>query len=82
MNVTEQYTDCLKALELGTPINLCPVFSLVKRLATLSRDRLLQTDDANKLDVFYVVYILSSGLIDDLSDLLNSLDCQWDSLPV
>ena len=28
------------------------------------------------------MYILSSGLIDDLADLLKSLDSSWDSLPI
>jgi len=27
-----------------------------------------------RLDTFYVVYILSAGLIDDLPDLLSSID--------
>jgi Copine len=82
MNVTEQYTDCLKELELGTPINLCSVFAMIKRLALLSKEQVLKSEDGNRLEVFYVVYILSSGLIDDLAELLTSLDCQWDSLPV
>lgn len=31
-------------------------------------------ENKGKLEIFYVVYILSAGLIDDLSDLLNSID--------
>jgi hypothetical protein len=30
-NVTEQYTECLKELELGTPINLCKVFEMIRK---------------------------------------------------
>jgi hypothetical protein len=36
----------------------------------------------NKLTSFYVIYILSAGLIDDLSDLLTLIDPEWDSLPI
>jgi hypothetical protein len=36
----------------------------------------------DKLEIFYVVYILSSGLIDDLADVLISLDPSWDKLPI
>lgn len=32
ISVTEQYTNCLKELELGLPINLSEFFKLVKRL--------------------------------------------------
>ena len=35
-NVTEQYTECLKQLELGTPINLCETFRTIKRMVTAS----------------------------------------------
>lgn len=34
------------------------------------------------MDNFFVIYILSSGLIDDLVDLLTLLDDSWDTLPV
>ncbi len=40
------------------------------------------SEDGNKLTSFYVVYILSAGLIDDLSDLLTLIDPEWDQLPV
>lgn len=42
----------------------------------------MESEGKNKLETFYVVYILSSGLIDDLADLLKSLDSSWDSLPI
>lgn len=35
-----------------------------------------------RLDTFYVVYILSAGLIDDLPDLLSSIDPLYESLPI
>ncbi len=38
MNVTEQYTECLKNLELGTPINLGEVFNKLKKIAEMSKE--------------------------------------------
>lgn len=35
------------------------------------------------LETFYVIYILSAGLIDDLQDVLSSLDDPtWETLPI
>ena len=42
----------------------------------------MESQGKNKLESFYVVYILSSGLIDDLADVLVTLDSSWDSLPI
>jgi hypothetical protein len=42
----------------------------------------MESEGKNKLEAFYVVYILSSGLIDDLADVLKILDTSWDSLPI
>jgi hypothetical protein len=67
----------LKELELGLPINLSEFFKLVKRIIS---KRLIEQKD--KLDNFFVIYVLSSGLIDDLVELLTYLDEGWDDLPV
>ena len=77
--VTEQYTECLKQLELSTPINLCETFKIIKRIVAASSDK---TTDKSKVENFFVFYILSSGLIDDLAELLTLLDSSWDHLPV
>ena len=39
-------------------------------------------ENDNRLSCFYVVYILSAGLIDDLGDVLSQIDSEWDSLPI
>lgn len=39
-------------------------------------------ENQNTLETFYVVYILSAGLIDDLQDVLSCLDSDWSHLPV
>lgn len=78
-NVTEQYTECLKQLELGTPINLCETFKNIKRIVTAATKT---ASDSSSIENFFVFYILSSGLIDDLADLLTMLDSSWDTLPL
>eukprot|EP00347_Sterkiella_histriomuscorum_P011703 403371431 len=78
--IDESYTKCLKSLELATPINLLPVFSLVKKLG--QNVRKIIDENNGRIDCFYVLYILSPGLIDDLPDLLETLDCSWDGLPI
>ena len=78
--IDESYTKCLKSLELATPINLMPIISFFKELGLSVR----KTIDENngRIDCFYVLYILSPGLIDDLADLLETLDPSWDGLPL
>lgn len=77
--MTEQYTECLKQLELGTPITLCETFKTIKRIVTASTKA---ASENNSIENFFVFYILSSGLIDDLADLLTILDSSWDTLPL
>lgn len=48
----------------------------------MSKDQCKWRPDGKKLENFYVVYILSSGLIDDLADVLTLLDASWDDLPI
>lgn len=78
--IDDSYNDCLKYLELATPIKLAPLFSLLKHLGLSIKKQFKETDD--KLTSFYVVYILSAGLIDDLSDVLTLIDPCWDSIPI
>ncbi len=75
--IDDSYSDCLKFLELSTPIKLSPLFSFLKSLGVS-----IKKANSSKLTTFYVVYILSAGLIDDLPDVLNLLDPIWDSLPL
>ena len=62
MNVTEVYTECVKSLELATPINLNQIFKMIKEIGLMAKEAIA----TNKLENFFVFYILSSGLIDDL----------------
>ena len=35
-------------------------------------------ENNGRIDCFYVMYILSAGLIDDLNDLLEFIDKEWE----
>ena len=78
--IDEAYSDCLKTLELATPIKLGPLFALLKSLGTLINNQM--KENQNRLRCFYPVYILSAGLIDDLGDVLTLIDQNWNSLPI
>lgn len=80
MNLTEVYTECVKSLELATPINLLQIFKMIKEIGMLAKEAIVH----NKLENFFVFYILSSGLIDDLQDVLNTLfdDPSWSLIPI
>ena len=67
--IDEAYSDCLKTLELATPIKLGPLFAVLKSLGTLIKSQM--KEHQNRLRCFYPVYILSAGLIDDLGDVLT-----------
>lgn len=60
--IDEAYSHCLQAVELSSPIKLAPFLAFAKRLGTSVRAQITE----GKLDSFYVLYILSAGLIDDL----------------
>ena len=55
---------------------------MVKRIGKKAVENVTLSEGGNKVENFYVLYVLSSGLIDDLADLLLMLDESWDSLPV
>jgi hypothetical protein len=79
INVTEVYTECVKSLELATPINLCQTFKMIQEIGIRAKEEIKQ----NKLENFFVFYVLSSGLIDDLAELLTLLsDPVWSTLPI
>ena len=69
--IDDAYFSCLKDLELSSPIKLSPLFETIKTLGQLVKkqsDSTLSDNPSNLtyLQNFYVVYILSAGLIDDL----------------
>ena len=57
-----------------------PTFQFVTSIGDIVLRR--ARDNQGKIETFYVVYILSAGLIDDLSEVLNSIDEAFAALPI
>lgn len=84
----KQYTDCLSSLELSVPVNLGPTVDFFKNLGLHIKHRLnkkAQITPAIKdtIDCFYVLYVLTTGIIDDVSDVIKTFQEKvWSTLPV
>jgi hypothetical protein len=82
------YSDCLSMLELSVPVNLTPMLNFFKSLGVHQRKRLARRskdvpDMKNTVDSFYVLYVLSTGIIDDVKDIMRCLtESDWMKLPL
>lgn len=70
-SIDQTYSDCLSTLELSVPVNLTPLMSFFKKLGEhqekrLKRKSLQVSAIKGTFDTFYVLYILSTGIIDDV----------------
>jgi hypothetical protein len=79
-NVIDQaYTDCLHSLELSVPINVTPMIESILNLGKHIRKNLekkakkINHDIARTIDCFYVVYVLFTGVVDDIQELVRLL---------
>ena len=70
----------MKELELSSPIILRPTLDVVKNISEKIYNK--AKDNHDSIESFYVLYILSAGLIDDLVDVLNSIDEEFAKLPI
>ena len=69
--IDQCYSDCLSTIELSVPVNLTPLFNFFKGLGLhqekrLRRKALQDQNIKGTFDSFYVLYILSTGIIDDV----------------
>ena len=75
-------------LELSVPVNLTPMLNFFKQLGVHQRKRLARRskdvpDMKNTVDSFYVLYVLSTGIIDDVKDIMRCLiESDWMKLPL
>lgn len=75
-------------LELSVPVNLSPIFTFFKQLGEHQRKRLIRRskevpDMKNTVDSFYVLYLLSTGIIDDVTALIKlASEGDWAKLPL
>lgn len=86
--LNEMYTSCLKSLEMAVPIHLNPIVTFFKQLGVHVRQRIAtraKTVSAikNSVDSVYVLYVLSTGLIDDVAAVVQTLsEGEWKNLPL
>jgi hypothetical protein len=83
------YTDCLAQLELSLPVNLTPMCEFLLSLGKQIRKSLVRKAKKQNpnilrtIDSFYVMYVFTTGTIDDMGDLLKCLvKEEWRTLPL
>lgn len=69
------YTQCLGELEMSVPVLLLPTFQFFRSLGLHVKSRLQRKSAHNPYikgtcDSFFVLYVLSTGIIDDLTQCL------------
>ena len=75
-------------LELSVPVNLTPMVSFFKKLGQQQQKRLRRKSKDNPMikgtfDAFYVMYILSTGIIDDVKELIQTISQRdWSAMPL
>ncbi|CDW80372.1 UNKNOWN [Stylonychia lemnae] len=78
--IERTYTDCLREIELSTPIIITPTFNLIKKIGQLIQDA--YAENQHRADSFYVLYVLTAGILDDIEEVLNQIDDNFGSLPL
>ena len=87
-SIDQTYSDCLSTLELSVPVNLTPLMNFFKKLGEHQSKRLKRKAVQNQairgtFDTFYVLYILSTGIIDDTAELIAELKAkEWRKMPL
>lgn len=82
------YSDCLSMLELSVPVNLTPIFQHLLKLGEHMKKSIIKKakqvkEMRNTVDSVYVLYVLSTGIIDDVAKLIKFLnENDWSKLPV
>lgn len=76
--IDEMYTNCLKSLEMSVPIKVSPVVQFFKSLGQHVQKKLANkartiTAIRNTIDSFYVLYVLTTGLMDDVAQITECL---------
>jgi hypothetical protein len=73
---------------MSVPVNLTPMLSFFKQLGNHQRKKLIRKSRdvpamKHTIDSFYVMYVLSTGIIDDVSNLLKFItENDWYRLPL
>jgi hypothetical protein len=73
--IDQNYLKCLNSLEMALPVNLNPFLSFFKQLGVHVKTSLAKKASSNKqmkntCNAVYVLYVLTSSLIDDIKTCL------------
>jgi len=86
--LNELYNECLSQLIQHRPAHLSPIFIFLKQIGENIKKRMQRKAQEyapiiHTVDSFYVLYVLSSGIIDDAKDLVKLISRpEWGGLPV
>ena len=70
------------------PVNLCPLITFFKKIGLHQEKRLKRKAQSQQkmrgtFDPFYVLYVLSTGIIDDVSEVIEQLaGKEWRRMPL
>jgi hypothetical protein len=82
------YSECLASLEMSVPVNLNTIVQFVKKLGVHVRQSIQKRAQSvvnmkNTIDSVYVLYVLSTGLIDDVDACLKCFqERDWKHIPI
>lgn len=82
------YSECLSQLIMHRPSHLTTVFQFAKQLGEGVRKRMARKAQEyapiqHTVDCFYVLYVISSGVVDDAKELVKQISkADWNCLPV
>lgn len=86
--INSTYANCLSAIEMSVPINLNPIITFFQQLGIHVKQSLQKRSQniaamKNTIDSVFVLYILSTGLIDDFQACVKTMsEAVWSSLPL
>lgn len=84
----EAYAKCVNSVEMSLPINLNAVLQFFKSIGVHVRQRIekkakTMTAIKNTVDSVYVLYVLTTGLIDDVQQCARTMqETDWAGLPL
>ena len=83
----QTYTDCLAQVQQSVPVNLNPLLLFLRQLGTHVKNRLNRKASNNpairdSCDSFYVMYVMSCGILDDVAECMKTLQLEWAHLPL
>mgnify|MGYP004338474305 CR=1 FL=1 len=86
--MVESYNKCLQQIKLHCPVKLSPLIQFLKQMALTAREKQetafrMGETSAKFPQVFFQATVLTSGIVDDIDDVVKIFDqSQWACLPI